>query len=148
MISNLEMQSAAVTGFTRLLASNIDEQPTETRENTEQLIGLLQVYETELQRQIEGNLGTKDWHTALTVTSLAIPAYIDAFKEQNPELADYEPSGEPTTTNEMTIRLLSDAGVLFKKSLAEMDQYLEQQGSFGLLDGVIERLKQESSTDE
>jgi len=140
-MNDSETQLHAVAGFLAWLAFNIDEQPTKTRESNEQLVGLLQIYETELERQIERSLRTADWHTVLTVTSLALPAYIDELKEQNPELASNDAANEPTTEKEMTVRLLSDALLLFKQSLTEMDQYLEQQRKVGLLDGVIERFK-------
>jgi hypothetical protein len=134
----LETQHLAVVGFRSWLTSSMPEQPGDSGEFNDQLLHALQVYEWELERQIDGNVANQDWFQLLALTSLTLALLKDALLESNPELVNYNPTDEPQTVEQMTMRLLCDAVVTFEAAQHEMSTYLMEPEFPGVLNGFMQ----------
>ena len=136
----LETQHLAVVGFRSWLESSRPAQPEDedNREFKEQLLQVLHIYEYELERKIEGTLANGDWFGLIALTSMTAALLKDALLESHPELINYIPTDEPSTVNEMTMRLLSEALVTFEAAQHEMSTYLMEPEFPGVLNGFMQ----------
>jgi len=106
---DLEVQLNAVLGFVLWLKSSPQQQTVESSEFRDQLIHMLRIYGWELNRRIDGEAATEDWLNIVAVAAMLASLLKEEFLEINAELADYQPTDEPMTIDEMILRLLSDA---------------------------------------
>jgi len=136
----LEVQANAAHGFSVWLTSTLPQQADEQREFSDHLLHVLDVYGRELERLIDGDLATQDWYQLITTTTILARMLQDELLEVNPELAEYRPSDEPTTIEEMMSRLLFDAVVLFEASQREMGTLLEKPAIPDALNEFIQRV--------
>lgn len=136
----LETQHLAVVGFRSWLESSQPEQPEDEddHEFNDQLRQALQVFEWEIERKIEGTPATQDWYNLVALTSMTTALLKDGLNEAHPELINYNPSGEPVTIGQMTMRLLCDALVTFETAQAEMSGYLVKPEFPGVLNGFMQ----------
>jgi hypothetical protein len=105
----LEIQTQAVRGFSTWLRTSPPNDTEEGREFNDQLLYVFDIYRGELQRQMDGISPTQDWLNIVAVASMLASLLKDEFLEINPELAEYQPTDEPMTIDEMILRLLSDS---------------------------------------
>ena len=111
-----EMQLHAVRGLAASLPSIRPDESEESREFTSQLRHVLEIYEWELEQDVCRTAPpTEAWSNIVCATSMLALLLKDEFLEINPELADYLPTDEPITIDEMILRLLSDAIEHFEK---------------------------------
>ena len=132
----IEAQHLAVVGFRAWLESQ--SQSEDDHEFNEQLLHVLQIYEWELERRIEGTLANNDWFSLIALTSMTADLLKDALLEAHPELINYTPTDEPQTVEQMTARLLSDALVTFEAAQVEMSAYLVEPEFPGVLNGIMQ----------
>ena len=111
----LEIQTQAVRGFSTWLRASPPNDTAEGREFNDQLLYVFDIYRGELQRQLDGISPTQDWLNIVAVAAMLALLLKDEFLEINPELAEYQPTDEPMTIDEMILRLLSDAIDHFEK---------------------------------
>ena len=124
-LNNLETAQYAARGFSEWLKSSTATEP-EAQELKEQLSHVLEVYDLELQRQIEGSRANDDWFGVIALVSMTAALLRDGLIEATPELATYDPTGEPLSTQQMGVRLLSDALVLFRQTQDDLSTYLDR----------------------
>ena len=124
-LNNLETAQCAARGFSEWLKSSTATEP-EAQELKEQLSHVLEVYDLELQRQIEGSRANQDWFGVIALVSLTAALLKDGLIEATPELATYNTADEPQNTQQMSVRLLSDALVLFQQAQNDMETYLDR----------------------
>jgi hypothetical protein len=133
----LETQHLAVVGFRSWLESS-QPQSEDDHEFKDQLLQVLQVYEYELERKIEGNVANGDWYNLVALTSMTVALLKDGLLESNPELSEYNPGDDPSTVDEMTAKLLSDALVTFEAAQNEMSTYLVEPEFPGVLNNLMQ----------
>jgi hypothetical protein len=133
----LETQLNAVRGFVSWLSDQPQEQDEHDQEFDQHVIQVFSVYEMELERQIEGTPALQVWFDMVAINSMLAIIMKDELTSDHPELAEYRPADEPTTINEMTLRLLSDALELFTAAQTEMAGYLVVPEFHGTLHGFI-----------
>ena len=112
---DIETQANAAHGFSLWLTSTLPRQNEESREFSDHLLHVLEIYEWELQRQSDGDPGTQGWFSLISTTSILALMLQDELLEVNPALKSYRPTDEPQTIHEMMARLLSDAIESFDK---------------------------------
>jgi hypothetical protein len=136
----LETQHLAVVGFRSWLQSSQPARPEDEddHEFKDQLLQVLQVYEYELERKIEGNVANGDWFQLLALTSMTADLLKDALLEVHPELSEYTSGDDPATVEQMTMRLLCDAVARFAESQAEMSTYLAAPEFPGVLNNLMQ----------
>lgn len=106
-MTNLETQLYAARGFAAYLSA----QPTNDLHTS--LLHVLETYQLELQRQINGSPTEQDWLGILALASLQAQFLRDELTDATPELMEYRPADEPRDIEQMKIRLLADAVTLF-----------------------------------
>lgn len=130
----LQVELQAVYGFVEWLTSTLPEQPGDSLQYSKQVLRVLEFYSWEIERQIDATPALQSWFELVALTSMLAIILKDDLLGANPGLENYRPSDEPTTVNEMTIRLLSNALRLFETAQGEMAGYLEIPQFPGLLE--------------
>jgi hypothetical protein len=125
--NNLLTQCHAVHGFRMWLASLPSNSDAIRREFADELFHVLSIYESELDRVINGEPATSEWYCLIIITSQLLKLLQDSLlNESNPELRAYRTTDELTIVREMTADFLSEAGEQFARSEHEMSSYLER----------------------
>src|ERR1017187_809441 len=132
----LETRHLAVVGFRTWLTSQ--PQSEDDHEFNDQLLHVMQIYEWELERKIEGTLANSDWYNLIALTSMTAALLKHGLNEAHPELINYSLTDEPATIHEMTSKLLSDALVTFKTAQAEMSAYLVKPEFHSVVNGFMQ----------
>ena len=109
-----EMQLHALRGFAAWLPSAPSEKSEESSEITNQLLHVFQIYEWDLEQDVDGTPATEEWFNIVCATSMLASLLKEEFLEMNAGLVGYQPADEPATIEEKTMRLLSDAIVHFE----------------------------------
>jgi hypothetical protein len=139
-VNSLETAQCAARGFSEWLKSSTVAEP-EAQELKEQLLHVLEVYDLELQRQIEGSRANQDWFSVIALVSMTAALLRDGLIEATPELATYDPTDEPQSTQQMGVRLLSDALVLFRQTQDDLATYLDRPTFTDALDALWDTIQ-------
>ena len=149
MNSQLETQMNAVHGFSVWLTSAMpslveSEYDAEFRDH---VLHVLDVFERELRRQIDGDPATQDFFALIANTQILARMLLDEILEVHPAILANQPSDETPTVAEMTAKQLGDAVTLFDASMAEMAKYLQTPALptaiTEFVESVQERLEEE-----
>jgi len=137
--NNLLTQCHAVHGFRMWLASLPSNSDAIHREFADELLHVLSIYESELDRLINEERATDEWYCLIIMTTQLLKLLQDSLlNELKSELRDYRTTDEPATVAEMTAKLLSAASEQFARSEREMSSYLERP----IFPNVFDRLIQ------
>jgi hypothetical protein len=135
------MQANAVHGFCAWFASLPPHSDGIHREFNDQLLHVLTIYESELDRQIAGDPASQDWFQLVALDAQLAELLKEELLELYPELTAYDTNDEPQTIHQMIARLLSDAVTRFEASQTEMAAYLEKPVLPGVLDDLLRRIQ-------
>ncbi|HEY1647491.1 MAG TPA: hypothetical protein VGF96_05900 [Terracidiphilus sp.] len=133
-MNSLQTQLCASRGFTGYLAAN----PIDDIDAS--LLGILNSYECELERQLACHPGTRDWFAILALAAMEAKLLHDEMVDGNSALAAFRPENEPTSIEQMKLRLLADAIKLFQKSCAELSTQFETPKAVVEINTLIERV--------
>jgi hypothetical protein len=115
--NDLETQLAAACGYSAWLTAILPHQTGANKDFIDSLLHVLDVYAHEIERQLQGVKATNDWLGLLDLTRMTAKFLRDEMVEDNPALLTYSPLNDPTI-EEMPIRMLRDAVVVFDTALA------------------------------
>jgi len=137
----LDSRLNELLSFTAWLEANLPTIAQQTDEDTRMMLteldSVLEWYEQEIMRQIEGRPADELYCEFLTLTSLkAMFIRMDLF-ERHPHLADYKPADEPQDVAQAIVKHLLDAEATFKQAKAEMAEYLPLPDLSGLMHRVF-----------
>ncbi len=128
---DIQTQANAAHGFGLWLTSTLRRQTDDSREFSEQLLHVLDIYGREANRRIDGDPATPEWCNLVPVTSTLTTLLQDELYAVNPALKAYRPEDEPQSVDQMVARLLSDALTLFaqcgrQEALAPIDALVQR----------------------
>jgi hypothetical protein len=134
-VNSLETQFYAAAGFSAWLS----EQP--ASDTSASLLNVLETHQLEIQRQLGNHPAFDEWYGVLKLAAIEARLLAEELTDGNPDLAAYSPVDEPQDTEQMQIRMLSDAIRLFDAACEGLSVQFELPSAVDEINGVFERVR-------